>query len=163
MIRCPGMDCFEDIQPGGGSWSLSLSKDQIQFVCMTRLAVRLGLSLAPMSLGTDWSGSLVQQPAWEWGATFIFMTIGAITLTSIQYDFWKWQAMPDIFEGATDQVVEQRLRFQVILFLQGARRRLRWSRMRMKKAALTATEVTVLSLIVKEAGEILNQGQTCPE
>lgn len=64
--------------------------------------------------------------------------------------------MPDdIFQGADKDECDLRLRYQAVLFLQAARKRIRLARRRMAETALTATEVKVLTLVLQETADIL--------
>ena len=61
----------------------------------------------------------------------------------------------DIFQGASDTEVKQRKRYQALLFLSGARMRIRIARRRIGISRLTGREIKVLNYLVKEVADML--------
>lgn len=64
----------------------------------------------------------------------------------------------DIFLGASDIEVKQRKRYQALLFLSGARMRVRIARKRIGISRLTDREIKVLNFLLKEVGDLLESG-----
>ncbi len=61
----------------------------------------------------------------------------------------------DIFMGADDDECKSRKRFQALLFLGGARMRIRIARRRIGISRLTDREIKLLNYLLNEVGDLL--------